>query len=86
MDTLLRRFAASDAVTDGFAQMDADFRIEFIFAPLAAEPLEFNVSHSCLSESRMLTIATLLLCAAALLTSWIPAARAASVAPMGGAE
>src|SRR5262245_54362234 len=30
----------------------------------------------------MLTIATLLLCAAALLASWIPAARAARVAPM----
>jgi ABC-type antimicrobial peptide transport system permease subunit len=30
----------------------------------------------------MLTIATLLLCAAALLASWIPAARAASVDPM----
>jgi predicted permease len=30
----------------------------------------------------MLTIATLLLCAAALLASWIPAARAASVEPM----
>src|SRR5215471_13096298 len=56
--------------------MDADFRIEFIFAPLAVEPLEFNMSLSCLSESRMLTIATLLLCAAALLASWIPAARA----------
>src|SRR5499427_8065413 len=56
--------------------MGADFRIEFIFAPLAVEPLEFNVSLSCLSESRMLTIATLLLCAAALLASWIPAARA----------
>src|SRR5262245_19660865 len=56
--------------------MGADFRIECIFAPLAVEPLEFNVSLSCLSESRMLTIATLLLCAAALLASWIPAARA----------
>jgi predicted permease len=33
-------------------------------------------------EPRMLTIATLLLCAAALLASWIPAARAASVDPM----
>jgi putative ABC transport system permease protein len=30
----------------------------------------------------MLTIATLFLCAAALLASWIPAARAASVDPM----
>jgi ABC-type antimicrobial peptide transport system permease subunit len=30
----------------------------------------------------MLTIATVLLCAAALLASWIPAARAASVEPM----
>jgi ABC-type lipoprotein release transport system permease subunit len=30
----------------------------------------------------MLTIAILLLCAAALLASWIPAARAASVEPM----
>jgi ABC-type lipoprotein release transport system permease subunit len=30
----------------------------------------------------MLTIATLLLCAAALLASWIPAARAARVDPM----
>ena len=48
MDTLLRRFAASDAVTDGFAQMGVDFRIEFIFVSLAVEPLEFNVSHSCL--------------------------------------
>ncbi len=86
MDTLLRRFAASDAVTDSFVQMGADFRIEFIFAPLAVEPLEFNVSHSFLSKSRMLTIATLLLCAAALLASWIPAARAARVDPMVGAE
>jgi hypothetical protein len=50
MDTLLRRFAASDAVTDGIVQMGADFRIEFIFAPLAVEPVEFNVSHSCLVE------------------------------------
>jgi predicted permease len=33
-------------------------------------------------DPRMLTIATLLLCAAALLASWIPAARAASVDPM----
>jgi predicted permease len=33
-------------------------------------------------DPRMLTIATLLLCAAALLASWIPAARAASVEPM----
>jgi len=30
----------------------------------------------------MLTLATLLLCFAALLASWIPAARAASVEPM----
>jgi ABC-type lipoprotein release transport system permease subunit len=30
----------------------------------------------------MLTLATFLLCAAALLASWIPAARAASVEPM----
>jgi putative ABC transport system permease protein len=30
----------------------------------------------------MLAIATLLLCAAALLASWIPAARAASIEPM----
>jgi len=50
MDTLLRRFAAFDAVTDGFVQMGADFRIEFIFAPLAVEPAEFNVSRSCLVE------------------------------------
>jgi len=34
------------------------------------------------SDPRMLGIATLLLCAAALLASWIPAARAASVEPM----
>ncbi len=34
------------------------------------------------SDPRMLTIATLLLCVAALLASWIPAARAASVEPM----
>ena len=33
-------------------------------------------------DPRMLTIATLLLCAAALLASWVPAARAASVDPM----
>jgi putative ABC transport system permease protein len=33
-------------------------------------------------DPRMLTIATLLLCVAALLASWIPAARAASVDPM----
>ena len=33
-------------------------------------------------DPRMLTIATLLLCVAALLASWIPAARAASVEPM----
>ncbi len=33
-------------------------------------------------DPRMLTIATLLLCAAALLAAWIPAARAASVEPM----
>lgn len=33
-------------------------------------------------DPRMLTIATLLLCAAALLASWIPAARAATVEPM----
>jgi len=33
-------------------------------------------------DPRMLTIATVLLCAAALLASWIPAARAASVDPM----
>jgi predicted permease len=33
-------------------------------------------------DPRMLTLATLLLCAAALLASWIPAARAASVDPM----
>jgi predicted permease len=33
-------------------------------------------------DPRMLTIATFLLCAAALLASWIPAARAASVDPM----
>jgi predicted permease len=33
-------------------------------------------------DPRMLTIATLLLCAAALLASWIPAARAANVDPM----
>jgi putative ABC transport system permease protein len=33
-------------------------------------------------DPRMLTSATLLLCAAALLASWIPAARAASVDPM----
>jgi predicted permease len=33
-------------------------------------------------DPRMLTIATLLLCAAALAASWIPAARAASVEPM----
>jgi predicted permease len=33
-------------------------------------------------DPRMLTIATLLLCAAALLASWIPAARAARVDPM----
>lgn len=33
-------------------------------------------------DPRMLTIATSLLCAAALLASWIPAARAASVDPM----
>jgi putative ABC transport system permease protein len=33
-------------------------------------------------DPRMLTIATLLLCAAALAASWIPAARAASVQPM----
>jgi ABC-type antimicrobial peptide transport system permease subunit len=30
----------------------------------------------------MLTIATLLLCAAALLASWVPAARAATIEPM----
>ena len=34
------------------------------------------------SDPRMLTIATLLLCAAALLASWIPALRAASVEPI----
>jgi putative ABC transport system permease protein len=34
------------------------------------------------SDPRMLTIATLLLCAAALVASWIPALRAASVEPM----
>jgi predicted lysophospholipase L1 biosynthesis ABC-type transport system permease subunit len=33
-------------------------------------------------DPRMLAIATLLLCAAALLASWIPAARAATVQPM----
>jgi putative ABC transport system permease protein len=33
-------------------------------------------------DPRMLTIATLLLCVAALLASWTPAARAASVEPM----
>ena len=33
-------------------------------------------------DPRMLTTATLLLCVAALLASWIPAARAASVDPM----
>jgi ABC-type antimicrobial peptide transport system permease subunit len=33
-------------------------------------------------DPRMLTIATLLLCAAALLASWLPAGRAASVEPM----
>ena len=33
-------------------------------------------------DPRMLTIATLFLCAAALLASWIPAARAARVEPM----
>jgi putative ABC transport system permease protein len=33
-------------------------------------------------EPRMLTLAALLLCAAALLASWIPAARAAGVEPM----
>lgn len=33
-------------------------------------------------DPRMLSVATLLLCAAALLASWIPAARAASVDPM----
>lgn len=33
-------------------------------------------------DPRMLTIATLLLCTAAFLASWIPAARAASVEPM----
>jgi len=33
-------------------------------------------------DARMLSLATLLLCAAALLASWIPAARAASVEPM----
>ncbi len=33
-------------------------------------------------DPRMLTVATVLLCAAALLASWIPAARAASVEPM----
>jgi len=33
-------------------------------------------------DPRMLTIATLLLCLAALVASWIPAARAASVEPM----
>jgi putative ABC transport system permease protein len=33
-------------------------------------------------DPRMLTVATLLLCAAALLASWIPAARAATVEPM----
>jgi len=31
MDTFLRRFASSDAVTDGFVHMGADFRIEFGF-------------------------------------------------------
>jgi ABC-type antimicrobial peptide transport system permease subunit len=33
-------------------------------------------------DARMLGIATLLLCVAALLASWLPAARAASVEPM----
>jgi ABC-type antimicrobial peptide transport system permease subunit len=33
-------------------------------------------------DPKMLTITTVLLCAAALLASWIPAARAASVDPM----
>jgi ABC-type antimicrobial peptide transport system permease subunit len=33
-------------------------------------------------DPRMLAIATLFLCAAAFLASWVPAARAASVEPM----
>jgi putative ABC transport system permease protein len=33
-------------------------------------------------DPRMLTIATLLLCAAALVASWIPAVRAATVEPI----
>ena len=50
MDTLLRRFAASDAVTDGFVHVGADFRIEFIFASLSVEAVGFNASYSCSVE------------------------------------
>lgn len=53
-------------------------------------PLAIGAGHLMTSQlfgvspwdPRMLTIATLLLCAAALLASWIPAARAATVEPM----
>ena len=53
-------------------------------------PLAIGTGHLMTSQlfgvspwdPRMLTIATLMLCAAALLASWIPAARAATVEPM----
>src|SRR5262249_29117247 len=51
-DIVLRIIMVSSLSQDtfGFVQMGADFRIEFIFASLSMEPVEFNVSHSCLVE------------------------------------
>lgn len=40
------RFAACDAVADGFVEMAADFGVEFVFALLASEPVEVPIACS----------------------------------------
>jgi hypothetical protein len=49
----VERFAALDAVVDGFVEMAANLGVEFlVFALSPAEPVEFHASRSCSIEAR----------------------------------